>query len=176
MGNGNTNTSFVAANVTNSSAKFKRQPAYDFRGDEFWYLFANLAFLLPIDCHGNKSNSAVLTKFTCFVVDYLRNISVKKYMSNVNKNLANVMNISVKKHMSNVSKYLANVMNISANCQLHPPYGFWEADCLIFFCKFSFRLPWEPIKFSGLDKIHMLCRRLLKESFCKTFVKISAMR
>ena len=40
----------------------------------------------------------------------------------------------------------------------------------------AFRLPWQPIKFSGLDKIHMVGRELLKEHFCKTFVKISAVR
>ena len=44
------------------------------------------------------------------------------------------------------------------------------------FRKLSFRLPWQPIKFSGLDKIHMFGRGLLKEHLCKTFVKISAMR
>ena len=31
----------------------------------------------------------------------------------------------------------ANVMNISAKFQLHPPYGFWGDDFLIFFRKFS---------------------------------------
>ena len=33
--------------------------------------------------------------------------------------------------------------------------------------KISFRLPWQLIKFSSLDLIHML-----KEHYCKTFVKI----
>ena len=34
----------------------------------------------------------------------------------------------------------------------------------------------QPIKFSGLDKIHMVGRELLKKHFRKTFVKISAVR
>ena len=34
----------------------------------------------------------------------------------------------------------------------------------------------QIIKFSGLDKIHTVGRGLLKEHFCKTFVKISAVR
>ena len=40
---------------------------------------------------------------------------------------------------------------------------------MIFFAFFFFsenlvfRLPWQPIKFSGLDKIHMLGRGLLKD-------------
>ena len=38
----------------------------------------------------------------------------------------------------------------------------------------AFRLPWEPIKISDLDKIHMVGRGLLQKHFCKTFVKISA--
>ena len=42
-----------------------------------------------------------------------------------------------------------------------------------FFTNLTFRLPWQSIKFSGLDKIYMLRRGLLKERVCKTFVKIS---
>ena len=56
-------------------------------------------------------------------------------------------------------------MNIFAKFQLHLLYGFWGDDFLIFFCKLAFRLPWQPIKFSGLDKIHMFGRGLLKEHF-----------
>ena len=40
----------------------------------------------------------------------------------------------------------------------------------------AFQLPWRPIKFSGLDKIHMLGRGLLKEHFIKIFVKTAAVR
>ena len=73
-----------------------------------------------------------------------------------------------------------NIMNISAKFQLHPPYGFWADDFFLdFFANLAFRLPWQPIKFIGLDKIHMfrgVRRGLLKERFCKTFVKISAVR
>ena len=66
-------------------------------------------------------------------------------------------------------------MNIYAKFQLHPPYGFWEEDFLIFFFEnLAFWLPWQPIKISDLDKIHMIDRGLLQEHFCKTFVKISA--
>ena len=47
----------------------------------------------------------------------------------------------------------ANVMNVSAKLQLHPPYGFWGDDFLIFFfANLSFRLPWQPIKFSVWTK------------------------
>ena len=44
------------------------------------------------------------------------------------------------------------------------------------FINLSFRLPWQPIKFSGLDRIYMFGRGLFKEHFCKMFVKISAVR
>ena len=43
-----------------------------------------------------------------------------------------------------------------------------------FFANSAFWLPWQPIKFSGLDKIHMVGRGIFKEHFCKIFVKISA--
>ena len=33
----------------------------------------------------------------------------------------------------------------------------------VFFANIKFRLPWQPIKFSGLDKIHMVGRGLLNE-------------
>ena len=40
----------------------------------------------------------------------------------------------------------------------------------------DFLLQWQLIKFSGLGKSHIFGRGLLKEQFCKTFVKISAVR
>ena len=40
----------------------------------------------------------------------------------------------------------------------------------------AFRLPWQLIKFSGLDKIHMVRTGLLKEHICKKKIKISAVR
>ena len=43
-----------------------------------------------------------------------------------------------------------------------------------FFENLVFRLPWQPIKISDLDKIHMVCRGLLQKHFCETFFKISA--
>ena len=59
-------------------------------------------------------------------------------------------------------------MNISAKLQLHALYGFCFCFFVVvfyFFANLSFRLPWQPIKFSGLDKIHMFDRGLLKENF-----------
>ena len=38
-----------------------------------------------------------------------------------------------------------------------------------FFENLAFRLPWQPIKFSDLDKIHMDGKGLLQKHFCKTF-------
>ena len=72
----------------------------------------------------------------------------------------------------------ANVMmNIYAKFQLHPPYGFWEEDFWIFFFEnVAFRLPWQPIKISDLDKIHMVVRGLLRKHLCLTFFKISAVK
>ena len=45
-----------------------------------------------------------------------------------------------------------------------------------FFHKFSLLVAMATNQISGLDKIHMLGRGLLKEYFCKTFVKTSAVR
>ena len=67
-------------------------------------------------------------------------------------------------------------MNISAKFQLHPSMA---SDKKIFFfvlANLAFRLPWQPIKFSGLDTIHIAGREPLKKHFYKTFVKISAER
>ena len=41
-----------------------------------------------------------------------------------------------------------------------------------FFKNLPFMLPWQPIKFSDLDKIHMNRRRLLKKLFCKKNLNI----
>ena len=61
----------------------------------------------------------------------------------------------------------ANLMKMYAKFQLHSPYGFWGEDVLIFFFEnLPFMLPWQPIKFSDLDNIHMNRRGLLKKHFC----------
>ena len=41
---------------------------------------------------------------------------------------------------------------------------------------FEYFLPWQPIKFRDLDTIRMVGRGSFKEHFCKTSVKISAIR
>ena len=70
----------------------------------------------------------------------------------------------------------ASVMYISAKFQLYPPYGFWE-DFLIFcFANLAFWLPWQTIKFGGLDKNDTFGRGLLNEHFFKIFVKIPAVQ
>ena len=38
-----------------------------------------------------------------------------------------------------------------------------------FFENLAFRLPWQPVKISDLDKIHMVGRGLLQKHFCKAF-------
>ena len=49
-----------------------------------------------------------------------------------------------------------------------------EKKIFDFFFNLAFRLPWEPIKISDLDKIHMVGKGLLQKHFCKTFFKTSA--
>ena len=53
-------------------------------------------------------------------------------------------------------------MNMYAKFQLYPPYDFRGDD---FFENLPFILPWQPIKFSDLDKIQMNRRGLLKKHF-----------
>ena len=67
--------------------------------------------------------------------------------------------------IKNIVYVEANVMNMYAKFHLHPSYGFLEED---FFENLPFMLPWQPIKFSDLDQIHMNRRGLLKKHFCKT--------
>ena len=66
----------------------------------------------------------------------------------------------------------ANLTNISAKFQLMAS----EEMILQFHLHLAFLLPWQPIKFGGLDKNNMFGRGLFKEHFCKTLVKISAVR
>ena len=54
-------------------------------------------------------------------------------------------------------------MNISAKFRL------MASEQMIFeyvFVNLSFWFPWQSIKFSGLDKIHIFGRGLLKEHLC----------
>ena len=43
-----------------------------------------------------------------------------------------------------------------------------------FFQKFNIAVAMATNQINDLDKIHIVCRGLLQEHFCKTFVKISA--
>ena len=68
-------------------------------------------------------------------------------------------------------------MNISAaKFQLHPPMASKEKIFDSLCVNLDFWLPWQQIKFSIFDKIHMVGRELLMKHFCKTFVKIPAVR
>ena len=49
----------------------------------------------------------------------------------------------------------ANVMIISPKLQLHPLMAFAEK---IFLANLAFYLSWQPMKYSGLDKIHLVGR------------------
>ena len=61
-------------------------------------------------------------------------------------------------HLADSLYVEANVMNTYVKFQLHSPYGFWGEDFWIFFFEnLPFMLPWQPIKFSDLDNIHMNC-------------------
>ena len=71
--------------------------------------------------------------------------------------------------IKNINFVEANVMNISAKFQHHARFGFFF---LYFFANVSFWLPWQPIKFSCLDKIHMFGTGLFKEHFWKNFCNI----
>ena len=68
-------------------------------------------------------------------------------------------------------------MYISAKFQLYPPYGFGGDGFLIFFHKFSISVAMATNQIQRLmDSNDMFGIELLKVYFCKTFVKISAVR
>ena len=60
-------------------------------------------------------------------------------------------------------------MNIYAKFQLHSFFMASEMIFEYFFENLAFRLPWQPIKISNLDKIHVVCRGLRQKHFSKTF-------
>ena len=70
--------------------------------------------------------------------------------------------------IKNIIYIEANVMNMYAKFQLIPLTASEEKIFEYFFENLPFMLPWQPIKFSDLDKIHMNRRGLLKKHFCKT--------
>ena len=75
--------------------------------------------------------------------------------------------------MKNTKFVEVNTNKISEKSQPYIPYGFWFLK--IFFLFFAFWLPWQLIKMSTGQKNHLSDRGLLKEHFCKFFVKISTM-
>ena len=67
----------------------------------------------------------------------------------------------------NIIYVAANVINTYAKFQLHPLTASEEKIFEYFFENLPFKLPWQPIKFSDLDRIYMNLRGLLKKHFCK---------
>ena len=136
--------------------------------------------------------SAVWTKFIYVVEDYSRNISEKFCQTVCSKiEIKAYFHFSHYKSMETLSchsdesiyataiKHIfveANIINISQSFSFISLMVSEEMIFEYFFANLAFLLPWQPIKFSGLDKIHMVGRGLLNEHFCKTFVKISAVR
>ena len=63
--------------------------------------------------------------------------------------------------MSNGNKNIffvkANIMNISAKFQLHPPYGFWGDDFLIFFRKFILSVAIATIQIQWFGQNSYVC-------------------
>ena len=150
-------------NLTNISAKFQLHSHYVFWGDDF------VLEIWPFCCHGNQSNIEVWTKIICLAEDYSRNISVKllsKYLQwdshNGQFSLFHTIRLMLWtfQHSFSFTPLMASEEMISENL----------------FANLAFLLPWQPIKFSGLEQIHIFGRGLLKEHFCKDFVKISAVR
>ena len=82
-----------------------------------------------------------------------------------------------RKHMRDSNKNIlfveVNVMNLSAKFQLHPPLMLLRR---LFFREFILSVAMATYQIQHLDKIHTSGRGLLKEHFCKTFVKIFAVR
>ena len=70
----------------------------------------------------------------------------------------------------------ANVMDIPVKFRLHPPYGFWGDDFWVFLRKFNISVAMATNQIQQYAQIHIFGRGLLKEQYCKTFVKISAVR
>ena len=58
-------------------------------------------------------------------------------------------------------------MNMYAKFQLIPLTASEEKIFEYFFENLPFMLPWQPFRYSDLDKIHMNGRGLLKKHFCK---------
>ena len=149
----------------------------------FNMFFANLAFRLPWQpiklktLHKNDTLDRGLPKEHFCKTKYLQWGSSKGLVSlfplQVNGNFKLPWQ---RNHMSNDK----NIIFGSSKCYKH----FCKASTLsplrllrnFFPANLAFRLPWQAIKFSGLDRTRTFGRGLRKKHSCKTVVKISAVR
>ena len=75
----------------------------------------------------------------------------------------------------NIIYVAANVMNIIQSFSFIPLMASEKKIFeYVFFKNLAFRLPWQPIKISDLDKIHMVGKGLIQKHFSKTCFKTSA--
>ena len=171
----------------NISAKFQLHAPY---GCDFLIFFRK--FILSVDLATNQIQR--FGQNLCLIEDYSRNISenfcqnncseieIKAYFHFSHYKSVEIIRCHSEKStwataIKNIVFVEANVMNISTKFQLHPPYGFWGEDFLIFFCKFSISVAMATNQIQRFGQnSYSWCIWPPKEHFCKTFVKISAMR
>ena len=145
MSNSNKNIIFVEANVMNISAKFQlHSPLWLLKR---WFLNIFREFI-------QGTSLKLLSKYL-----HYKSMEILSCHSKESKWATAIKNIICVE---------ANVMNVSAKFQLHSPLWLLRRWFFNNFTNLSVRLQWQPIKFGGLDKIHMFGRALLKEHFCKT--------
>ena len=136
----------------NISAKFQLHIPYGFWGDDCFIFVRKVSVSVAMTTNRKME---IWKHFLCLVEDYSRNISEKllsKYLQ-WDRNIC-LIPLSHYKSIENICCHSdestwataikknkmfveANVMNISTKFQLHPPYGFWGEEFLIFFRKFS---------------------------------------
>ena len=81
-------------------------------------------------------------------------------------------NLSCHSNESTCATTIKNTIYVEANVTNMQSFSFIplmasEKIFEYFFENLPFMLPWQPMKFSNLDKIHVNRRGLLKKHFCK---------
>ena len=140
--------------------KYQLHPPYGFGEEDFFPNFPRLSPWQPIkfgdldETHikGRELLNKQISK-NKFQISLLKQKKTVNFHFSHFKSMENISchsnQSSYPTRIKNTNYVETNVLSMFAKFQLHPPYG------VKFFKKLPFMSPWQPIKLSNLDKIHI---------------------
>ena len=131
------------------------------------YHFSHCKSMENLSCHSNQSASATTTKNSLFAEAIVR--TILQSFSFIPQTASGELTFKVLQQQQQKIIFLQRLLleTILQSFSFIPQTASEELTFEYFFKNLHFMLPWQPVRFSDLDKIHVNRRGLLEKHFCK---------